>query len=258
MITEEQIHTLAKKKRVNETVIFRGYLQVFFLSRLYSRRESENIFFKGGTALHLIFKSPRFSEDLDFTVELEEKEFLSFIWQLFRDLSKEEAVEFKERKSIAGKRFLLTAAAGALSYKTFINLDFSFREKIFEPQKSIIETDYPVLFTSYVYHPSKGEVFAEKIRAFVTRSKGRDLYDLWYLITQGARFDMHLVKEKLRYYDLENISEDKILKTIEGFSKKDFILDMRPLVPINERDKLGDLFDYISDYIKNYLSRKNQ
>jgi hypothetical protein len=69
---------------------------------------------------------------------------------------------------------------------------------------------------------------------------------------------MHLVKEKLRYYDLENISEDKILKTIEEFSKKDFILDMHPLVPINERDKLGNFFDYISDYIKNYLSRKNQ
>ena len=206
----------------------------------------------------MIFKASRFSEDLGFTVELEEKEFLSFIWQLFRDLSKEEAVEFKERKSLAGKRFLLTAAAGVLSYKTFINLDFSFREKIFEPQKSIIETDYPVLFTSYAYHLSKGEVFAEKIRAFVTRSKGRDLYDLWYLITQGARFDMHLVKEKLRYYDLENISEDKILKTIEEFSKKDFILDMHPLVPINERDKLGNFFDYISDYIKNYLSRKNQ
>jgi predicted nucleotidyltransferase component of viral defense system len=256
MITEEQIHTLAKKKRVNETVIFREYLQVFFLSRLYSKRESENIFFKGGTALHLIFNAPRFSEDLDFTVESEEKEFLGFIWELFRDLSKEETVEFKERKSFAGKRFLLTAL-GVFSYKTFINLDFSFREKIFEPQKSIIETDYPVLFTSYVYHPSKDEFFAEKIRAFLTRSKGRDLYDLWYLITQGAQFDMHLVKEKLRYYDLENISEDKILKIVEEFSKKDFIVDMRPLVPINERDKLGDFFDYISDYIKNYLKRKN-
>lgn len=258
MITEEQIHTLAKEKKVNETVIFREYLQLFFLSRLYSRRESENIFFKGGTSLHLIFKAPRFSEDLDFTVELKEKEFLSFIWQLFRDLSKEETVEFKERKSLAGKRFLLTAAVGVLSYKTFINLDFSFREKIFEPQKSIIETDYPVLFTSYVYHPSKDEVFAEKIRAFLTRSKGRDLYDLWYLITRGAGMDSSLVKEKLKYYDLENISEDKILKTIKGFSKKDFILDMRPLVPINERDKLGDFFDYISDYITNYLRKKNQ
>jgi len=258
MITEEQIHALVKKKKVNETVIFREYLQVFFLSRLYSKRESENIFFKGGTALHLILKAPRFSEDLDFTVELKEKEFLSFIWQLFKDLSKEETVEFKERKSLAGKRFLLTAAAGALSYKTFINLDFSFREKIFEPQKSIIETDYPVLFTSYVYHLSKDEIFAEKIRAFLTRSKGRDLYDLWYLITQGAEIDNSLVKEKLKYYNLGNINEDKILKTIEEFSKKDFILDMRPLVPINERDKLEGLFDYISDYIKNYLKKKNQ
>jgi predicted nucleotidyltransferase component of viral defense system len=148
MITKEQINILAKNKRVNETVVFREYLQVWLLSRLYSKRESEDIFFKGGTALHLVFKAPRFSEDLDFTVELKEKEFLNFISRLFKDLSKEEVVEFKERKSLSGKRFLLTAAAGILSYKTFINLDFSFREKIFEPQKSIIETDYPVLFTS--------------------------------------------------------------------------------------------------------------
>jgi len=79
MISKDQIHSLAEKNKINETVVFREYLQLFFLEELYSQNQSKNVFFKGGTALHLIYKSPRFSEDLDFTVELEEKNF----WILF-------------------------------------------------------------------------------------------------------------------------------------------------------------------------------
>jgi len=250
MITREQIHLLAKKKKINEMTIFREYLQLLFLSKLYARKQSKEIFFKGGTALHLIHKAPRFSEDLDFTVELEEKDFLNFIWELFKEISQERTIKFKEKKSIAGKRFLLKAEPAVLSYDTFVNLDFSFREKIISPQKSIIETDYPILFTSYVYHLSKDEIFAEKIRALLTRDKGRDLYDLWYLITQGAKMDKDLVKKKLKYYNIENIERNKILKRIREFLKKDFVLDMRPFVPFNERDKLGDFFDYIKDYLE--------
>lgn len=249
MITKEQIYSLAKKKKINETTIFREYLQVFFLSELYSAKQSKDIFFKGGTALHLIYGASRFSEDLDFTVELKEEIFLNFIWELFSAASKKEAIEFKEKKSIAGKKFLLTAVPIILPHKTFINLDFSFREKVLRPEKSIIETDYPVLFTSYVHHFSKDEIFAEKIRALLTRAKGRDLYDLWYLMTQGARIDKDLVKEKLRYYHLENIRKHKILERVEQFSKKDFVLDIRPFIPVNERDRLRDFFDYIRDYL---------
>lgn len=250
MITKDQIHQISKKNKINETTTFREYLQLFFLSELYSKKQSKDIFFKGGTALHLIYKAPRFSEDLDFSVGLKEKDFLNFIQELFDAASKREAIEFKERKSLGGKRFLLTAAPTVLPHKTFINLDFSFREKVLDPQKSIIETDYPVLFTSYVYHLSKDELFAEKIRALLTRVKGRDLYDLWYLFTQGARIDKDLVKEKLKYYHLEHISKDKIIKRVGRFSKKDFILDVRPLVPVDERDKLEDFFNYIKNYLR--------
>ena len=250
MITKEQIYSLAKREKINETTIFREYLQLLFLSKLYAQKQSQEIFFKGGTALHLIHKAPRFSEDLDFTVELKEKDFLDFIWELFKEISKEGIISFREKKSIAGKRFLLKAKPAVLPYETFVNLDFSFREKIIFPQKSIIKTDYPILFTSYVYHLSKDEIFAEKIRALLTRDKGRDLYDLWYLITKGAKMDKDLVKKKLKYYNIEDIKRDKILKKIGEFLKKDFILDMRPFVPFNERDKLGDFFDYIKDYLE--------
>lgn len=256
MITKDQVYLLAKKNKINETTIFREYLQLLFLSKLYSQKQSKSIFFKGGTALHLIYKAPRFSEDLDFTVESKEKDFLTFIWKVFDTLSKEEAVEFEERKTLTGKRFLLTAMPLPLPCGTFVNLDFSFGEKVLDPQKSIIETDYPVLFTSYVYHPSKEEIFAEKIRVLLTRTKGRDLYDLWYLTTLGVRIDESLVKNKLEYYHLEKTGKEEILEKINKFQKKDFILDIRPFVPINERNKLTDFFDYIKNYLFALYSRK--
>ena len=252
MITEKQIKLLSKKKKINESVIFREYTQLLFLQELYSH--NKNIFFKGGTAIHLIWHSPRFSEDLDFTVEMKNEEFLKFIKKIFNELTKKEAIEFKERKSISGRRFLLTITSSIIPYKTFINLDFSFRENVLKPEKSIIETDSPVIFTTYIHHLSKEEVFAEKIRALFTRNKGRDIYDLWYLLNEGVSLNLELVMEKLKYYHLENISGKEILDKIKKFRKKDFVLDVRPFLPVNQRGKLESFFDYVQDYLERKLS----
>jgi len=254
MITKEQAYLLAKKYKINESIILREYLQLFFLKELYSENESKKVFFKGGTCLRLIYDSPRFSEDLDFTVELKEDFFIDFIAGLFKKISKKETIDFRERKTIAGKRFLLTANPALFSYESFINLDFSFREKILEPEKSIIKTDYPVLFTSYIYNLSKKEIFAEKIRALLTRKtvEGRDIYDIWYLLNQGVKVDNALINKKLKYYDLK-LDKNGVLKRVESFSKKDFILDLRPFVAIGERDRLGDFFDYVKKYLQKNL-----
>jgi predicted nucleotidyltransferase component of viral defense system len=255
MITREQIKILAYKKRINETTIFREYLQLLFLSELYKRSESRKIFFKGGTALHLIFGAPRFSEDLDFTVELTEKKFTNFIADFFADLGKIADVKFKERKTIAGKRFLMKSAADILPHESFINLDFSFRERVLRPEKSIIKTDYPIIFTSFVYHLSKNEIFAEKIRALLTRKKGRDLYDLWFLLSSGAALDEKLVKEKLKYYGSDKIKKEALLKRVADFRESDFVLDLKPFVPIDEREKLRSFWHYVREYLSKSFSK---
>jgi len=254
MITKEQVHILSKKHKINESVILREYLQLFFLNELYSEEKGQNIFFKGGTALRLIYGSPRFSEDLDFTVEMEEKTFDKFISNLFKKIEKKETITFKPRKVISGKTFLLKLESALFANETYINLDFSFREKIIEPKKSIIKTGYPILFTSYIYNLSKKEILAEKIRALLTRkkTKGRDIYDMWYLLNQEASIDNKLINEKLKYYNLK-LNKNDILKKIKNFPEKDFILDLRPFVPINEREKLKNLFDYIKKYLQENL-----
>ncbi len=48
--------------------IVREYFQHLFLSELYKFPDGEKMLFKGGTALRVIYGSPRFSEDLDFSL----------------------------------------------------------------------------------------------------------------------------------------------------------------------------------------------
>lgn len=254
MITNDQVRFFARQFKTNESTVRREYLQIFFLNKLYKQKGSSKIFFKGGTAIHLLFGAPRFSEDLDFTVELPENKFISFINSVFNEFSQEEDVAFKERKTLAGKRFLLTAKPTVFPYATFTNLDFSFREKVMQPEKSILDTTYPVVFTSFVYHLSLNEICAEKIRAILTRQKGRDFFDLWFLISKGASLDNELVKKKLQYYKITGDQVKPLIKKIQEFPTKEFVADLRPFVPINERGELEKRFEYIKAYLSNKLS----
>lgn len=65
MISRDQINELSKRWAIDEYTVIKEYLQVVFLSILYSSNESQKIYFKGGTAIRLLLKSGRFSEDLD-------------------------------------------------------------------------------------------------------------------------------------------------------------------------------------------------
>lgn len=251
MITKNQLTLLAGKFKTNESTVLREYLQLIFLNTLYSFPNSQNIVFKGGTAIHLIFGAPRFSEDLDFTVQMDLVNFEKFIFRIFSSLEPE-GFRFKPRKTIAGKRYLLSNSIPGSTQKLFANLDFSFREKVFEIQNSSIITPLPVVFTSRVCHMSQGEIYAEKIRAILNREKGRDLYDLWYLSTRGAKLDLPMLQSKLDYYN-QTYSKAELLKKVSLFDKNQFILDLRPFVILGERGKLGSLFDYIQTYLRENL-----
>lgn len=252
MITVSQLKELVKSKKIGESVVFREYLQLLFLQKIYSFNLSEKVFFKGGTAIHLIYGAPRYSEDLDFTVELTKDELKKLLAKVFSGLENEYAMRFKDRKSLAGKRYMMACRSVDDRYDMFVNLDFSFRESILERMTSRIETDFPLVFDNYVHHLSDREMLAEKIRAITSREKGRDLYDIWYLMARGTKVDEGLISKKLKYYN-EELDWKKVKGRVEKFDKKKFILDLRPFVTIDKRDKLGELFEYARDYIKDKL-----
>lgn len=254
MITTTQLEQYAQQFKTNQTVIYREWLQVVMLKAIYDDPLGKGIFFKGGTAIHLIFGAPRFSEDLDFTVALNENEFEGCFKRTIERINAQEVLTIKKRVSIAGKRWLLTAHPSILSYPIYLTLDFSFRERVLHPQKSPFQTTFPIIFTSFVHHLSMEEILAEKVRAILTRRKGRDIYDFWYLISRGVTLKGEYVKKKLSYYHLTDITQAEVLSRITSFPKDEFVSDLRPFVPIPERTKLTDFYDYVQTQLKTALT----
>lgn len=254
MISADQVKSLSKKFKINESIVVREYIQLLFLKKLYEQSFSKDIYFKGGTAIRLLFNGDRFSEDLDFTVQAKESDFKINIKKFLSSLENQYPISFKERKTITGKTYLLTAKVPHQKSNIFVKLDFSMRENILEPSKNIIKTDYPIVMQAFVNSLSKNEILAEKIRAILTRKKHRDLYDLWMLQELGAKIDTKLISKKLAYYH-ETFKSKNLIKKLDSFSSQEFIQDLRPFVSIDRRDKLPDLFKYIKIYLKDSFEK---
>jgi len=67
MISRASLTQAARTQQTTELNVAREYCQHLFLSAFYRQAGSEQVMFKGGTALRIVFGSPRFSEDLDFS-----------------------------------------------------------------------------------------------------------------------------------------------------------------------------------------------
>jgi predicted nucleotidyltransferase component of viral defense system len=67
MISQDSILQAARSQQTTELNVAREYCQHLFLRAFYRQAGSERVLFKGGTALRIVFGSPRFSEDLAFS-----------------------------------------------------------------------------------------------------------------------------------------------------------------------------------------------
>ena len=255
MMSSNQLKDLAIKLNAPESIVFREYIQLILLENLYAITQSDKIIFKGGTAIHLMYHAPRFSEDLDFTVLMDKSDFEQFIHKVFSTISLSYEISFKERKTLTGKRYLLTANSGIMKNSTYINLDFSFREAVTHIEKSPLVTEYPISVSSPIYFMGKAEIIAEKIRAILTRQKGRDIYDLWFLLANQGSIDYDLLGDKFKYYQDKNLSLKDLLPRIESFPSKLYCEDLRPFVSYRTRETLERNFTDIKEYLQNKVSQ---
>lgn len=184
------ISDLARKYQTTEQNVRREYYQHLFLSYFYQQQETREIYFKGGTALRLIFGSPRFSEDLDFdfnilAVKDLEKILIDVVTDVNREGEKAEILEAK--KTTGGYLAKLDFTNGE---KMVIELNFSGRKVGLAGEIVTVVSDlipgYPVIILK------TEQLVNEKIAALLGRQKPRDFYDLYFLLRKG----LILVKEK--------------------------------------------------------------
>lgn len=226
MIAKNELRGYCKLTGFNLGQVEKDYLQHLLLI-LLSRHSSNELVFKGGTALQKVCGLNRFSIDLDFTQkeEINFPELMGKITRSMTDFGYES--EYKETKTL-GKTFRITTK-GPLYNNTPISastlrVEISQREHILiEPQLKQITPIYRDLQPYTLLVMQESEILAEKIRAIISRNKPRDIFDLHFLLKKGVKFDLGFINKKLEYYK-------------EKFDKEKFISSIMEKKPIWEKE----------------------
>jgi predicted nucleotidyltransferase component of viral defense system len=182
MLGNETIIQLAAKLQTSEENIRREYFQHLFLSRLYKQKEAGDIYFKGGTALHLVYGNPRFSEDLDFDTNIRSIRTIEDIMIATLGTFEQEGIvpDLEEAKTTTGG-YLSLVKFRADSRTIPIQLEISLREgKKKEGSGAVVSSDF---FPTYNLVQLEHSLLMEgKLHALLDRHKPRDYYDFYFLL----------------------------------------------------------------------------
>lgn len=175
-----------------QRAIVREYLQMRILQSLQRTGAMIPLAFHGGTALRLLYQLPRYSEDLDFTLERQPDQYdlRKYLTAIQQDLTAETynvEIKLSERKVVhsAFIRFRgLYHQLGISPHESEV-LAIKLEIDTNPPANAILDTTFvehhvPV----HLQHHDRGSLFAGKLHAILQREyiKGRDWYDLyWYL-----------------------------------------------------------------------------
>ncbi|MFA5355131.1 MAG: nucleotidyl transferase AbiEii/AbiGii toxin family protein [Candidatus Paceibacterota bacterium] len=188
MISRHFISQLATRYQTIEENIAREYCQHLFLSYFYKKKGSEKFLFKGGTALRIVFHSPRFSEDLDFSAIGDHGPDYSEINRLIDETlgnMEEEGIQ-TEKKVNDGTQgettggYLTVIKLKMLDFDSEIRLEISFRNPSeVEANTSLVQSEFT---DSYVVTFLTERILVkEKIEALLYRKKPRDFFDLYFI-----------------------------------------------------------------------------
>jgi len=214
MITRQFITGLATKHQTTEENIAREYCQHLFLSYFYKKTGSEKVIFKGGTALRIIFNSPRFSEDLDFSAINGEKinysEINKLVDETLNDI-KEEGIQCEKIIKIGTQGettggYFAIIKLKMLEFDSEIRIQISFRdpEKV-ERNDTLVQSDFSAPYG--VTFLTESMLVAEKIQALLKRKKPRDFFDLYFILRHPVLNKYVSKKEGLKNEILSALSE---------------------------------------------------
>jgi len=247
MIPQRNISLLSNRlaaggRRIREDVLERDYCHAWFLCALAQSDLREVLAFKGGTALkRCYFPEYRFSEDLDFTLlstttfeDIQQR--LESVYAAVKESSGISfAFDRKDANSHTNSHTFYLKYTGPLPSSNDVKVDITIHEHIsFQLQERPILRGYdefadiPEGRLIRVY--SLEEITAEKLMALADRARNepRDLYDLWYLTTEGGitiSSVAEAIRKKLAFRDkpfegLEKAIADKEARLKTLWSKR--------------------------------------
>ena len=223
MITKKELQDYARLKGLNLGNDEKDYLIDIALLSISNRIKNELVF-KGGTCLYKFHKLNRFSEDIDFSASFDvdldvlsshialdfERFGIKAVIHKKKDFHNSILITFKiEGPLFSGKDVSCATLGMDVNLKSPV---------ILEPEFLTYNSLYPDISRVSALCMRKEEIFAEKIRAIITRNRARDLFDLYFLIEEGASADESLVNKKMEYYDTK-FDINELVKKVKAFEK---------------------------------------
>ena len=274
MLDRYELHTVHDHENALKEII-----QEIVLLGLWRAKFYEKAVFYGGSALRILHKLDRFSEDLDFSLiqpgdTFDIKKVLGAVKSELELWGFEISVEEKEKKN---QRAIDSAFIKANTLIHLLKIDPNLKTHKNAVMKIKLEIDQEpaVGFTcdvKYHLHPipftiktmSLPSLFAGKMHALLCRTirtniKGRDWYDLIWFVKNHIPCDVHYLKNKMiqtGHIDLSEVLTQG--KLVELISKKieeiDFSLAKRDVEPFLKTSGQKDELSLWSDtFFKDYL-----
>lgn len=247
----ELIQHYPEPLRVYKSFILREYLQCKILQIVFNDPPNANkLCFIGGTSLRLLYNNNRFSEDIDFDQQgMSEKEFVSISQRIQLQLEREGyTIEMKNVSAGAYHCYIQfpgllykEGLSGHPEQKILIQLDSESQHYEFKPDKIILNR-FDV-FTEIPVAPLP-LLLAQKCYALMNRkrSKGRDFFDIVFLLSKVKKPDYEYLNQKLGIDNGEKL-KTKILETCARLNMKEMAVDVAPFLFNPEDSKKVLLFE---------------
>lgn len=227
MLTRVNLEQFTRQAQTSLTNVVREYCQHLFLSWLYQQAGSEKLLFKGGTALRIIYHSPRYSEDLDFSgMNISQHEVEDIFTGTLTGVEKTGiAVELREAKHTTGG-YLGIIVYTVYDQRIEIYFEVSLRHgKRLSGVRQLIDNGYIPPYS--IVSLSAEALIQGKLDALMARHKPRDFYDYFFLLSGSYP----LVKDK--------VNLTKTLALLRQ-SKIDFRRELREFLPVSHLMHLRD------------------
>ena len=202
----------ARELKIDKTHVVREYWELIILKGLYESPFGRYLIFKGGTALRLTYGSPRFSEDLDFSLTKDtlKGKFSSLIKRIISPFSELTQTDLEEK--------YYTYLAEIKVSHNYLPLPFRIKIEISKREIRNYQWELKLLNSPSTVLQVMGQVatleqiYKDKLSCLKGRTKPKDLFDLWY------------VSEKLKipYTPKKWSSKKELVRDLRKYLPKDF------------------------------------
>ena len=232
MLSNEILIDLSKELKIDRERITREFYEILLLNELSKEHFSRNIAFKGGTALRLVYQSPRFSDELDFSIinEIKVKDVFGFAKKVSREFGLE-IIDLHEKRNTIIAEFSIQE----------ILLPQNFRLKIEISKRIINENDCELKILTSPTSPYQvlmkvvkiDSILKEKKDAVIDRKQPRDIFDIWFISQKvNLPFENMLISNEFK-----DVNEKIVRNILKKYLPKNWYIAIDEIITIIKKNR---------------------